>query len=170
MIRFAPSRKFTFGAVSALAGAILVIGGTSVAEAATTQSVGHAAPVVVQPTPDSNVANCKASYPGDLCWWVDANQVGKMQPVRDAIGNWATKPDSYCPSGTWNDCASTLYNANTTTGAQVFENASGAVNPSGYCVQPGVLLDNLTDYSFDDDDHGMNDAISSNSWGSCAGF
>ncbi len=123
--------------------------------------------------PMSSIANCPAN---DLCWWVDANQVGVMHPVRDAIYDWSTQKEPTCNradplNATWNDCASTLYNKRSGYGAQVYANSypkggsPSSTNP-GFCLQPGsrVALD-LTQVRYSNEvSMTLNDSISSNRW------
>jgi hypothetical protein len=101
-----------------------------------------------------------------LCWWVDANEVGVMHPVRDAISSWTTQKEPTCTTGdshgTWNDCASTLYNP-TGNGAVVYS----GVDYEGYsiCLDPGQYAANLTLYGWPGNRTvTINDSISSNSW------
>lgn len=118
--------------------------------------------------PMSSIGDCPG---GDLCWWVDANQVGKMHPVRDAIYDWRTQTELTCGSGTWDDCASTLYNNNGGFGAQVYsepypKGGSPSSTTPGYCLEPfshaGLDLTTLR-YS-NENSLKLNDTISSNRW------
>jgi hypothetical protein len=167
MIRSALIRKSAIAAVPALAAAVLAFGGATAAHA-TTQSVDHGATAAAAAAPLSDVADCTASFSGDLCWWVDADEVGKMHPVRDAISNWMSQKEPDClnqdfdSNGTWNDCASTLYNANGSYGAQVYQNSE--YKGDGYCVPPGTLVFNLVNTPYAGTATNMNDSISSNRW------
>lgn len=121
---------------------------------------------VVQPM--SSIANCPAN---DLCWWVDANQVGAMHPVRDAIYDWRTQTESTCGSGTWDDCASTLYNNKSGFGAQVYsepypKGGSPSSSDPGYCLEPGshAALDLAQVHYSNEITLSLNDTISSNRW------
>jgi hypothetical protein len=179
MTRSALSRKITIGAASSLAAAVLAVGGATAAHA-TTRPTNHGTTAAVktyrpatlingaQPAvsaqPASDIQDCVDADPNDtdICWWVDANQVGKMHPVRDAIENWTTQKESTCSSGTWNDCASTLYNDNLISSSLVFSDADwdGGV----VCLPPDGYLGNLADYAYPNTGENMNDTISSNSW------
>jgi hypothetical protein len=167
MIRSVLSRKIAIGAVPILAAAVLAFGGAMAAHA-TTQPVDHSATAATVVTPMSDVADCTASYSGDLCWWVGAEETGVMHPVRDAITNWMSQKEPTClnqdfdSNGTWNDCASTLYNANGSYGAQVYQNSQDLGD--GYCVPPGTLVYNLVNTPFAGTATNMNDQISSNRW------
>lgn len=148
-----------------LAVAMLSIGGATAAQAST-QSVAHRATVAAAAAPMSNIADCKAADPTHsyVCWWVGANQTGKMHPVRDAISNWQTQKEATCQTGTWNDCASTLYNDNSSHGAWLFYNAGDGV--PDFCMVPGSYLGDLSQYVYPGTNVNINDTISSNSWGS----
>jgi hypothetical protein len=142
MIRSALSRKVAIGAVPILAAAAFTVGGATMASAAT-QSADHGATAAAGAVPFSSFNDCETNFPGDLCWWVGANQTGVMHPVRDAIANWSTQKEPTCSTGTWNDCASTLDNANTQgEGAQVYENAN--FTGAGFCLRPGSKIADLT--------------------------
>jgi Peptidase inhibitor family I36 len=158
MIRSALPRKIAMGAVPSLAAAMLAVGGATAAQAAT-QPVDQVVGVTAAAQPMSDLADCPVN---DLCWWVDANQVGKMHPVRDAVSNWTTQKEPTCPSGTWNDCASTLYNHNPSLAAWLWYNA-GNGGPD-FCMPPGSYLGNLTDYDYPGTTVNINDTISANSW------
>lgn len=127
---------------------------------------GATSPAVVQPM--SSIADCPAH---DLCWWVDANQVGVMHPVRDAIYDWRTQTEPTCGSGTWDDCASTLYNNNAGFGAQVYsepypKGGSPSSSDPGYCLEPGshAALNLTTVHYSNETTLSLNDTISSNRW------
>ena len=160
MIRSALIRKIIIGVAPGLAAAMLAAGGATAAHAST-QSVDHAATAAA---PMSNIADCKAADPTHsyLCWWVGANQTGKMHPVRDAISNWKTQKEASCLGGTWNDCASSLYNDNSSYGAFFFYNAGNG--PPDFCMTPGTYLNDLTKYDYAGTAVEINDTISSNSW------
>ena len=182
MIRSALSRKIAISAASSLAAAVLAVGGATAAHA-TTHPVDHRTTTTVktyrpaipikaarpasgtkEARPASDIQDCvdENSSDTDLCWWVDANEVGKMHLVRDAIENWTTQKEPTCPSGTWNDCASTLYNNNLISASLVFSDADWAGGVT--CLLPDNYLGNLADYAYPNTGENMNDTISSNSW------
>jgi hypothetical protein len=163
MIRSGLIRKIIIGVTPGLAVAMLAAGGATAAHASA-QSVAHGATAAAAAVPMSDIANCQAADPthSDVCWWVGANQTGKMHPVRDAISNWKTQKEPTCPSGTWNDCASTLYNDNSSFGAFFFYNAGDS--GSNFCMPPGTYLNDLTKYDYAGTTIPINDTISSNSW------
>jgi hypothetical protein len=160
-------RRVAIGALTSLAAAMFTVI-PATASMAATSSPDHrdgAASSAAAVLPASDSADCRA-YVTDLCWWVDANEVGKMHPVRDAISSWATQKEPTCTTGdsdgTWNDCASTLYNP-TSNGAVVYSDT----NFEGYsiCLDPGQYVANLAQVGWPDSQGtSMNDSISSNSW------
>ena len=164
MTRPALIRRAILGATSSLAAAILAAGGATAAHAAT-QSVHHPATTATAARPMSDIADCQAADPtrAYLCWWVGANQTGKMHPVRDAISDWRTQKEATCPSGTWNDCASPLYNDSSSRAAWVYYSASDEGNYA--CLAPGTYVANLAESYYANSVVFMNDTISSNRWG-----
>jgi hypothetical protein len=162
MIRSAPIRKIIIGVAPSLAVAMFAAGGATAAHASA-QSV-HQGATAATAAPRSNIADCKAADPTHsfVCWWVGANQTGKMHPVRDAISNWQTQKEPTCQTGTWNDCASTLYNDNSSDGAFFFYNSGDS--GSNFCMPPGTYLNDLTKYDYAGTTIPINDTISSNSW------
>lgn len=98
---------------------------------------------------------------GDLCFWVSAGYVGAMGEVADNNGSWTKFSQSQCAGGTWNDCASAIYNHGQYDNARVFRDNNG--NGGGVCLPRGTMWDNLTSHYFDNG-YNMNDAISSNDW------
>jgi hypothetical protein len=113
-------------------------------------------------SPRSSTADCPSGY---LCFWVDANWVGKMGKVAGNNGSWTNLSESTCKGGTWNDCASALFNNGAVDNARVFKDANG--KGGGRCVVRGTKWSNLTAQYFDNGVK-MNDQISSNDWVSSA--
>jgi len=157
-------RKVILGVGSSLAAAMLAAGGATAAQA-TTRSVEHPATAAAAARPMSDIADCQAADPtrAYVCWWVGANQTGKMHPVRDAISNWTTQKEATCQSGTWNDCASTLYNDSSSRGAWFYYSANDKGNY--FCIVPGTYVNDLTKYDYANSVVPVNDTISSNRWG-----
>lgn len=151
----------------ALGGAIGVsLAAQSTAQAASAGAHGASPAVVVRPM--SSIADCPAN---DLCWWVGAGETGVMHPVRDAIYDWRTQTEPTCGSGTWDDCASTLYNNRAGSGAQVYsepyaKGGSPSSSDPGYCLEPGshVALDLTKVHYTNETTLSLNDTISSNRW------
>jgi hypothetical protein len=146
--------------------AVIVLAGLAALVLAATPAVASTAGIsssAAAALPLSNKADCNA-YAVDMCWWVNANQVGKMHPVRDAISDWRSQTESTCPGGTWNDCASTLYNPSSTRkGAVVYVDIG--YQSWSYCAVPGAYLADLNDFTWPGSGGAkMNDSISSNSW------
>jgi hypothetical protein len=138
----------------------------STAQAASASAHGTTASSAAVPM--SSTADCPS---GDLCWWVDANQIGAMHPVRDAIYDWRTQFEPTCGSGTWDDCASTLYNNKGGWGAQVYsepyaKGGSPSSSDPGYCLEPfsKVALDLTKVHYSNEVTLSLNDTISSNRW------
>ncbi|GIH19431.1 peptidase inhibitor family I36 protein [Rugosimonospora africana] len=112
--------------------------------------------------PASSTADCPL---GDLCFWVDANWIGKMGMVSGNNGSWTKFAEPQCNGGTWNDCASAIYNHGQYSNARVFKDDNGG--GGGSCLPRGTMWSNLTSHYFDNGVK-MNDQISSNDWVSSA--
>jgi hypothetical protein len=110
-------------------------------------------------------AGMSACALGDLCFWVDAGYLRAMGHVSGNNAYWGAFPQSECQTGTWNDCASSLYNHGRFDAVLVYQDAG----PSGSfaCVARGASWSDLTQ-RHSNDGHGLNDAISSNAWLSVA--
>jgi hypothetical protein len=164
MIRSALIRKIAIGVAPSIAVAMLAVGGATAAQAST-QSVNQGASVAAAAAPMSDIADCQAADPTRrfVCWWVGANETGKMHPVRDAISDWKTQKEATCLGGTWNDCASTLYNDNSVQGAWFFYNSGDS--GSDFCMVSGSFLSNLAVEDYPGTGFTINDTISSNRWG-----
>lgn len=101
---------------------------------------------------------------GDLCVWVDAGFKGGNGPGTfvQNNGNWTEFPNSFCQKGNWNDCASSIQNADSTRTANVYINAN--FQSSRRCLPSGTAFTNLTQVDYQDGPSNMNDNISSNSF------
>jgi hypothetical protein len=160
-------RRLIAGVIAALAAVTVMVAPASVANAATAQ----AQPAVVQPlSSPTDCRNTVSAGQEPLCFWVDANFVGKMGVVYGVNDAWLG-PDfaqAACKNGTWNDCASALFDASTKT-AIVFMNVGRKVNDAFQCIAPGTsAYENLANRVFPQNAKTMNDQISSNEWATSA--
>jgi Peptidase inhibitor family I36 len=112
--------------------------------------------------PATSPAQCPS---GDLCFWVGANYTGAMGELSGNNGSWTKFTELQCLYGSWNDCASAIYNHGASKNARVFRNNNGG--GGGRCIPRGTAWSNLTSQYFDNGAN-MNDAISSNDWVSSA--
>jgi hypothetical protein len=156
------------GILAGIAAVTLMVAPAAAANAATPSTFAPTGATSAAVTPHSSIADCPVN---DLCWWVNANQVGKMHPVRDAIFDWRTQFEPTCGSGTWDDCASTLYNKRSGFGAQVYsepypKGGSPAASDPGFCLQPGshIALNLTTVHYSNEVSLTLNDTISANRW------
>jgi hypothetical protein len=135
-----------------MAGSMMCAPAASAAPA-TTSAAASAATV----TP----AGLTACAPGDLCFWVNAGYLGAMGHVSGNNAFWGVFLQAQCRGGTWNDCASSLYNHGNYDAVLVYQDKG----PSGAyaCVPRTAHWSDLTKY-YSNDGHGLNDAISSNAW------
>ncbi len=119
--------------------------------------------------PMSSPTDCSKLVSGGghpLCFWVSANFVGKMGALYGQNAWWANFSQPQCTTGdsngTWNDCASGLYNAGSEI-AVIYQdkNYSGGRG----CVVHGTTgFADLANYTWGNNGEPVNDSISSNSW------
>lgn len=136
------------------AGAMIAAPAASAAPAApAVQSAAVAGAVVPAAT-----SSCPAGY---LCFWVNAGYTGNMGKFAGNNPWWGQFSQAQCKSGTWNDCASSLYNHGNYDAVFVYQD----INYGGgrACVARGTAWSNLTTM-YSNDGHGLNDAITSNQW------
>jgi hypothetical protein len=114
-----------------------------------------AQPAAMQPAAQSS---CPAGY---LCFWVNAGYAGAMGKFAGDNGWWGQYSQAQCQTGTWNDCASSLYNHGNYDAVYVYQD----VNYGGgrACAARGTAWSNLTTLHFNNG-AGMNDVITSNKW------
>ncbi|MEV0183472.1 peptidase inhibitor family I36 protein [Streptomyces sp. NPDC050625] len=96
-------------------------------------------------------AGCPSSY---FCFWVNAGYSDGPGKLSGKNSDWSAFGHSSCPSGTWNDCASSDYNNGVSCDAVVWTGKS--YGGTGGWVPKG------TGGNFNST---FNDAVSSNSWG-----
>jgi hypothetical protein len=137
--------------------AVGLLGAPASAQTSAVQSSSQ--PSVVQP---NATTSCPA---GNLCFWVDAGYNRAMGKVGGDNGSWAAFAQADCGGGTWNDCASSVFNHGNFDKVYVYQNdgfLGGVV-----CLSKGTAWSDLSQRVFNND-VGMNDQISSNRWGTNA--
>lgn len=175
-------RGVLVGAVVAILGLGVVLPATAAAAVSPATVVSPAAPVsptapvsagatVSQPAASPNaMSDCPAGY---LCAWVDGNFGRDRAQFAGDNEAWGLFSDPECvyPSGggpfsngTWNDCASSLYNHGNYDGVIVYRDnqyqSYSDCLPLGTSIQYMPFWPNTSET--------MNDEISSNKWvGSC---
>jgi hypothetical protein len=119
-----------------------------------------------QPAATAQPAAASSCAPGDLCFWVNSGYTGPMGHVAGNNSWWGSFSQAQCKTGTWSDCASSLYNHGNSDAVYVYQD----VNYGGgrACLAKGTKWSNLTLGYFNNSD-GLNDAISSNEWRGVAG-
>jgi hypothetical protein len=127
------------------------------AEGQTTHAVKEAAPSAQV---NRNYTSCPSTY---LCFWVNSNWGGAMGKLAGPNTTWAAFKQSQCSGGTWNNCASALYNHGASDQALVYEN-TGKTGPYACIPRSVTSFSNLTQWVYAQDGHSMNDSISSNAW------
>lgn len=105
---------------------------------------------------------CDSSY---FCFWVNINFGGDRGQVAGNNPTWTRFSEPTCPSGTWNDCASSGFNNGTSgLGVRVYENANYTGRST--CLPKG-WYGNFTGKYWDGTTTNINDKISSNRWMAC---
>lgn len=67
--------------------------------------------LAIAPTPASAATNPLEACPqGYFCVWSDVNYTGAMGKFKSDNNDWRKFPQAACPSKTWNDCASSMFN------------------------------------------------------------
>jgi hypothetical protein len=157
--------------IAALAAVTFMVVPATMAQAATTSSPAKAQPAVIAPlSSPTDCMNMFISGEGrPLCAWVDAGFVGKMMPFFLTNDSWTSFPEATCTlgdaNGTWNDCASALFNAGSQI-AIVFQNIDRKASDRFQCIAPGTMAyKNLAADNYPQSPNPtMNDSISSNEW------
>lgn len=171
--RMPGGRRLAVAAAAAFAAIGLVAAPAASAHATTVSAASATAPgdgFVLSPSavrsfavhPMSDPADCPSTY---LCMWVDKNWVGKMGKVNGNNKSWTGSAfaQSYCAGGTWNDCASGLYNNGQYDEVEVFQDAN-YLGGHG-CIPIGTTAyADLADYTWGQNGEPVNDSISSNYW------
>jgi hypothetical protein len=118
-------------------------------------AVRHVAPVSRR-----GYSVCPSTY---LCFWVNSGFTANWGKFAGNNPSWGAYSQSECKGGTWNDCASSLYNNGEHDQALVWQNNS---YKGGYtCVARGTTMySNLANWTYSDSSASMNDSISSNDW------
>ncbi|MEY9992910.1 hypothetical protein ABIE67_004942 [Streptomyces sp. V4I8] len=106
------------------------------------------------------VGDCPSTY---FCFWSDINYGGAMGKVAGDNPTWTAFRQPACPTGTWNDCASSGYNHGASgMGVRVYESANyGGRN---LCLPKGWHHPEFTKVYWPGTSTSINDKISSNKW------
>jgi hypothetical protein len=116
-----------------------------------------------------------------LCFWVNSNEGGAEGKFEGNNSFWGDFGQAQCvfphaahdAHGTWNDCASSIYNNGATAGvdyAIVYQNSN--MGGGAYCFAPQTGSSNLASIHYRQNGKPisatLNDSISSNSWAGAA--
>ncbi|GGN15018.1 peptidase inhibitor family I36 protein [Streptomyces fuscichromogenes] len=143
--------------MSAVAAGVVLLLGTAVGTAAADSSgssviAGSTSSALSAQvaTPAAVPSGCSAGY---LCFWVNIGYSDGPGKLSGSNTNWTAFSHSTCQTGTWNDCASSIYNDGVNDNAVVYTDA-------GYSGSSGVIDRGVGG----DLSAAWNDVISSNSW------
>lgn len=148
--------RFMVAAAAALLGIGLVWAGP--AQAAPAAPAPVAASSV---TPLAIPASC-APHHGDLCIYNNANYNDGPGLFAGPNPDWTIFPHASCPSGTWNDCVSSLWNNGNTDAVGLYQNIN--YGGAGVCWEKGTGAANLNGVDYPGTNINMNDTFSSNFW------
>jgi hypothetical protein len=143
----------------------VVVGGLLVAAALfAAPPAGHAAPPASSTTstvdsrPLVGPSDCPSTY---LCFWVHPGWNGRMGKFSGRNDNWGWYSQPQCAGGTWNDCASAIWNNGRSCEAVVHEHPNqGGAN---WVINRNTGSDNLA-FNGKPTGGNWNDVISSNRW------
>lgn len=141
--------------------AAVVVGFLAAALATAPTAASATAPTAVQP---AGASACPAGY---LCFWADANfsnAMGKFAGTNDWWGAYSEAACNHSDSnGTWNDCASSIYNHDNYDVMTVWKD----LNHTGdhQCLPLGTQWSDLTKHYYNSGGSNMNDSITSNTLG-----
>ena len=140
----------TVGTIMLLAGMVAAAAspGTAPSGASPQTMVGSSGPGAFAP------AGCPS---GALCFWNARNFTGGPGKLFGRNANWSAFGHASCPSGTWNNCASSAYNNGVSCDSVMWDGTNYTFGAAGALVlDRGVGLD-LASVGFDG-------VTSSNSW------
>lgn len=107
----------------------------------------------------TGLSSCPSTY---ACFWVNTNYSGTMGKVAGNNPNYtALSNSSGCPSGTWNDCISSIANRGTQCTVYFYQNANYSKSARWHSLSRG---DQVANFGTGYNDPGFNDVISSNRW------
>jgi hypothetical protein len=147
-------------------GAILAISGAS-AQASAPSHAFTAVPAVAgapvtnhAPTAPAVKSDCPATY---FCVWNSSGYSDGPAKFAGNNTNWGNFSHSSCPSGTWNDCASSGFNNGTSGfGVEVWQNIN--YGGASACLPRGWSLNNFAGFVYPGTSVSFNNSISSNFW------
>ncbi|WBB77276.1 peptidase inhibitor family I36 protein [Micromonospora sp. WMMD882] len=116
--------------------------------------------VALAPAAQAAHADCPQES-GYLCFWDGTNYAGTPGKLSGANTNWTAFPRSGCPSGTWNDCASSIWNEGLSCDAVVHSAANYGGDP--WVIKRDTGAANLADWKRPSGGN-WNNVISSNKW------
>jgi len=144
-------RAITVGTIMLLAGMV----GTAAAGPATAP-VGASPHTMVGPSETVAFAPAGCSS-GALCFWNARNFTDGPGKLFGKNANWSAFGHASCPSGTWNNCASSAYNNGVSCDSVMWDGTNYTFGAAGALVMDrGVGLDLGS--------VGFNNVASSNSW------
>lgn len=121
--------------------------------------------VVAPAAAQASTSQCGATY---FCVWNNTGYTDGPAQFAGNNQNWTDFAHSTCPSGTWNDCASSAYNHGTSgKGVNVYIDSDYRTASS--CIPAGAEVSNLSSQAYTNG-KSVNNSISSNVWTSTCHF
>src|SRR6266571_2687396 len=148
-----------------IAGSALLAVAASPAQAVTPTPPSASAPISTSAhastaAVSAALSDCPSTY---FCVWKNSGY--NDGPAKFAGNNtdWRAFSHASCPSGNWNDCASSGYNHGTSgLGVEVWQNIN--YGGASACLPRGWQLSNFAGYVYPGTNVSFNDSISSNFW------
>jgi len=99
------------------------------------------------------------NMPGSVCIWENVFFKGEEGHFSGNNGNWGNDlpGGTDCSSGSWNDCASSIFNNKSADAVNLWENAGDT--GGHFCVAPMTGYSDFTKHQFSNGD-ALNDAVS----------
>jgi Peptidase inhibitor family I36 len=144
-------RKLVVGLATIVAAVAFSPTVAATANAESADSAASLAPEITTPV-EPAISTCEATY---LCFWVGNEYTGSRGRVSGDNPTWTRFAQPNCPSGTWNDCASSAKNRGTSCTAHVYSDVD--YRGTHHAIGRGGDRPFLAFYW-------LNDAISSNRW------
>lgn len=153
------------GVVSAMSGGVASAGSTPTPKPSLSgqpRSITVSSPVAPAAVPTT----CTS---GNVCFWKNAGFNDGPGKLANKNPDWSAFAHPSCPSGTWNDCASSLANAGVNCNAVLWNspNYKGDTITHSLTLTRGSSVQDLSNLG--DAGSAFNDKISSNSWAAPTG-
>ena len=150
---------------------LLTIGGfaASATASVSTTTTREGALSITASAPVTTLAAPAGCSSGNVCFWKNAGYSDGPGELSNRNPDWSVFSHSSCAGGTWNDCASSVYNAGVSCSAMLWPAKNYHIQGTIGTIKltRGTGMTNLADLPLAGNI--FNDEISSNSWVTEAG-